>query len=154
MTLSRSILLVLCGLAGVICGCGPTSVVPRLAGSWEYIETARVKSPDSLVEAVLVTGDAGATTSTITKLYLLPAGGSCDPTDEIQNKARFAGDHIKNLQVSWKSPKLLEIQYDEARIIHFHNQWYHPEVQNLRHVVELRLSPTSAEHSLPARDLF
>jgi hypothetical protein len=149
---SYSALLLLAGLTGAMCGCGPTSIVPSLAGSWEYRETARIKSPDPGVEAVLFTGDAGATTATTTYLYIVPSGGEVDPAETTENDACFVADHLKNLQVSWKGPRLLEIQYDEARIHHFHNRWHHRAVQEFRYVVELRLAPTSVEHSLPHGD--
>ena len=44
-------------------GCLPsgTSVV---GGPWKYSEAKRIKSPDPAVEAVLMTGEAGAATST------------------------------------------------------------------------------------------
>src|SRR5436190_5553059 len=105
-----------------LCGCGPGAVMPSLAGKWEYQEVKRIKSPDSVVEAVLLTGDAGATTATTTYLYLVPAGSRIDPNKEAQrneNKALFVADHLSKLSVVWRNPRLIEISYEEARIHHF-----------------------------------
>jgi hypothetical protein len=140
--------LALAGIAFLGCSCSP----PSLAGAWEYKETARIKSPDSLVEAVLFTGDAGATTATTTYLYIVPVGGHVDPKKSTENKACFAADHVKNLHVDWKSARLLDVHYDEARIDHFQNIWYHRSVQEFHYVVEVRLAPNSSEFSLPAGD--
>ncbi|MCO5050766.1 MAG: hypothetical protein M9920_00470 [Verrucomicrobiae bacterium] len=139
----------LTALAGVclVAGCGDDT----LAGKWEYKEVNRFKSPDSQIEAVLVEGDAGATTSTVTSIYLVQTGGK-RPSDERINPAVFAADHIKGLKITWKQPKLLQVQYDEARILAFKNFWYSAEAQNFRYVVEIRLEPTASEFSLPLRD--
>ena len=140
--------LALAGLAFLGWSCSP----PGLAGSWEYKETARIKSPGSLVEAVLFTGDAGATTATTTYLYIVPVGGRVDPKKSTENEACFVADHVKNLHVDWKSALLLDVYYDEARIHHFQNNWHHRAVQEFHYVVEIRLAPTSSEFSLPAGD--
>jgi len=154
MTRPVLVLLSLSGLALFICGCNPSSVVPSLAGSWEYEETGRITSPETNVEAVVFTGDAGATTATTTYLYIVPIGGHVDPKEDTENDACFVADHLKGFRVVWVSPRLLEIQYDEARIHHFHNRWYHRDVEDFHYVVELRLAPTSAEHSLPSGDIY
>jgi hypothetical protein len=144
--------LAVAALAFTVCGCGPSSIVPNLAGEWEYKEVARIKSPEPVVEAVLLTGDAGATTATTSFLYIVPAGGRVEPKRTTENDAYFVADHVKNLHVVWKSSRLLEIQYDEARIRHFKNDWCHRDVQSFHFVVELRLAPTSSEFSLPVGD--
>jgi len=123
---------------------------PTLAGKWEYNEVSRTNSPNSLVDAVLVTGDAGATTSTSSMVYLLPKGAQFRVREE--DDCIFAADHVKGLNIVWKKPQLLEIQYDEARILKFKNFWQTAEVQSFRHVVEIRLGPTTTDFSLPLRD--
>ncbi len=135
--------LVLCLLSG----CDNTS---SLAGKWEYKEVKRTGSPGSLVEAVLVTGDAGATTSTSSMVYLVPAGARLEVKEE--GDCIFAADHIKGLSIVWKKPQLLEIQYDEARILQFKNFWQSAHVQNFRYIVEIRLGPTATDFSLPLSD--
>jgi hypothetical protein len=142
----------LTGLAAAWCGCDRSGAGPTLAGSWEYREVKRIKSPEALVEAVLLTGDAGATTASTTCLYLVPPGTRIDPVKEGENKACFVADHLSNLAVVWKGPRLIEIFYDEGRIHHFQNRWHHREVQDFRYVVELRLAPSTNEFALPAGD--
>ena len=144
-------------LAATLTGCEPTAVIPSLAGDWEYKEVKRIRSPDSSVEALLLTGDAGATTATRTYLYLVPSGSRLDAKKEAEsnlNKAVFVADHLKNLTVDWRNPRLVEIGYEEARIHHFRNEWSHRDIQEYRYVVELRLAPTTNEFALPARDRY
>jgi hypothetical protein len=121
-----------------------------LAGKWEYKEVARLASPDAKVEAVLTQGSAGATTSTVTSLYLVPKGGRIGKED--RKKSVFDADHLKDFQIVWRESKLLEVQYSEARIANFRNFWHANEVDNFRYVVEIRLSPASTNFSLPIRD--
>ena len=135
-----------------LCGCNPSGI--SLAGKWEYSEVSRIKSPDPKVEAVLLKGDAGATTATTYSLYLVPSGKRADPKSTNENRACFVADHIKNLNMVWKKSRLLQIQYEEARIIHFENLWQHRDVQDFHYVVELRLVPTTNEFSLPERDRY
>ena len=124
----------------------------NLAGNLELEETARLKSPDLAVEAVLLTGSGGATTATGSYLYIVPAGGRVDWRKHPLRSACFVADHVTNLKVVWKAPRLVEIQYDEARIWRFSNFWSAREVQDFRYVVEVRLSPSSSEFALPVED--
>ncbi|HEX5221098.1 MAG TPA: hypothetical protein VFZ59_16155 [Verrucomicrobiae bacterium] len=129
----------------LLTGCDHT-----LAGKWEYKEIARVASPDTKVEAVLTEGSAGATTSTVTSLYLVPKGGQIGKED--REKSVFDADHLKDFQIVWRESKLLDLQYSEARIFSFRNFWHANEVDSFRYVVEIRLSPASTNSSLPIRD--
>jgi hypothetical protein len=121
-----------------------------LAGKWEYKETNRITSPDTQVDAVLVEGDAGATTSEVSKVYLLPKGTKLEL--DKRSDAVFAADHVKALRITWKQSKLLQIQYEEARILQFKNFWRRAELQDFRYVVEIRLEPTASDFSLPLSD--
>ena len=154
MICMSSIVKLLAALALVftVVGCSTPRLDPSWAGHWEYEEIARIKSPDSAVEALLFTGDAGATTATTSFLYIVPTGGRIDPKKVTENSACFVADHVKNLNLVWKNSRLIEIQYEEARISHFRNDWCHRDVQNFHFVVELRLAPTSSEFSLPVGD--
>ena len=112
--------------------------------------TPFLRADDSVAEAVLVSGDAGATTSTIWSVYLISTGSSVNPKQ--RDQSLFDADHVKNLKLVWREPKLLEIQYEEARILNFRNFWYGPNVQSARHIVELRLGPSTNNFALPLRD--
>ena len=129
-----------------LCGCYP------LAATWQYTEVSRTKSPNPEVEALLMSGDAGATTSTEYYLYIVPAGQRVKPGDEGENHPCLVADHLKDLKVSWKDSRLLQIQFEEARIHSFRNFWYHRAVQNFHNVVELRLVPTDPDRALPLTD--
>lgn len=122
-----------------------------LAGKWQYKEVSRFAAPDSQVDAVLVEGDAGATTSTVFMIYLVPAGAKVE-LDPRTDRDVFAADHLKGFNVVWKEGRLLEIQYEEARILGFRNFWYGRDAENTRYVVELRLKPAQTEHALPLQD--
>jgi hypothetical protein len=142
---------ILTPLAGLtLCGCDPANI--SLAGKWEYHESARVKSPDSVVDAILLTEDAGATTATTYFLYIVPTGKSFSPKGAKDSHALFDAIHVKNLKVVWRTSRLLEIQYDEALIDHFQNMWHDEAVQDYHYIVELRLAPTTSEFALPSMD--
>jgi hypothetical protein len=122
------------------------SVPDLLFAKWIYKEIMRVESPDSKVDAVVVTGDGGATTRTYTYIFLVPHNGKTDQNDD--HDLMFIGDLVSNLKVSWKEPRFLEIYYDEAEIYKFSNIWQSHGVDDFHHVVELRLFPQK-DYSVP-----
>lgn len=132
-------------------GCHPSDVTLG-GGPWKYSEITRANSPNPAVDAVLISGDGGATTAAEYDLYLVPAGQQVDPRNDGENPACFTGDHLKGLKLHWRDARLLEIQYEEARIRHFQNMWQHREVSNFNYVVELRLVPDRTDVSLPLKD--
>jgi hypothetical protein len=133
-------------VASFLAGCGP------IAGSWQFRETGRIKSPDGQVEAVVVTGDAGATTSKATLVVIVPSGGLVNTKSLKQSDAVFWADHLKEFNVVWKQSKLLCIEYDEARIAQFRNLWDIWEGRNDSYAVEIRLCPTRSDFSVPLQD--
>jgi len=96
------------------------------------------------------TRDGGATTSNASEIYLVPAGAPARFVERADSI--FGGDHVKDLKITWKDSKLLEIQYEEARILSFKNFWQSREIQNFHYVVEIRLAPIRADFSLPTTD--
>jgi hypothetical protein len=135
-------LLIMCCMQG----CGGYT----LAGKWEYSEIQRIKSPDAELEVVLVQGDAGATTSTITYLYLARSGAKL--REDQRDRSIFAGDHLEDFAVEWVSRRELRIQYKAARISHFQNFWYGEAADNRRAIVEIKLFPIIPDAGLSVRD--
>jgi hypothetical protein len=125
----------------LVVGCDYT-----LAGKWEYKELRRVKSPDSQMEAVLVEGNGGATTSTLSSIYLIAAGATLDLAN--RDKSLFDADHVSGFDVAWASSDLLHIRYAEARILNFRNFGYGPGSR----VIEIQLHPATTNYALPMRD--
>jgi hypothetical protein len=126
----------------------------NIAGEWHYEEIQRAKSPDGIVDAVLVRGNAGATTGFVFSVFLVPTGARFDekaPAFE-RDRALFRADHHDGLQLVWRKPKFLEIRFAKARIFHFINFWHSQEVQNYSYVVELRLVPLDEGSSLIEKD--
>src|SRR5579859_5737544 len=78
-----------------------------LAGSWKYTEMKRLRSPDSLVDAVVILGDSGATSPGTLFVYLVPAGQAVPHPDRI--KPVFEARRLKGFEVDWRAPDLLEI---------------------------------------------
>jgi len=113
-----------------------------------YNEIKRITSPDSIVDAVLIEVDAGATTSKGYHLYLVPKGNN----DFQKGSAEFVSDHVTDLDIHWRESKFLEIQYKQARIFHFTNFWHSDKIMNYTYVVELRLLPLVDSFSLSERD--
>lgn len=77
------------------------------ACSCEDTEIQRIKSPDGKVEAVLVQGNCGATTSYSEELYIVPAGGKLPAEAKL---SQFVADHADGLEIGWREPKVLEIR--------------------------------------------
>jgi hypothetical protein len=117
-------------------------------------EIGRVKSPDGVVDAVLVRGNGGATTSFTYSVFLVPAGTSFNETAPVfePDFAKFLADHQVGLELVWRRPKFLEIRFAKARIFRFSNFWHSREVQDYRYIVELRLVPSDEASSLVERD--
>jgi len=122
-------------------------------GEWHYEEIQRVKSPDGVVDAVLVRGGGGATTGFVFAVFLVRSGTTFDEKAASfeQDRAVFRDDHHDGLQLVWTKPQSLEIRFAKARIMHFSNFWASEDVQNYRYVVEVRLVPLEAS-SLTDRD--
>jgi len=125
-------LLFVIGLCLISCG----SVVERK-------EINRVKSPDSLVDAVIVRTSAGATTSYGYMLYIVPSGKEPKEGNEV-----LRADNLINVALIWKEPRFLEISYEKGRIFFFTNFWHSKEVEDFQYIVELRLVPLTKSHSL------
>ena len=126
----------------------------NIAGEWHYQEIERVKSPDGIVDAVLVRGGGGATTGFVFSVFIVPSGMPFDEKSELFNQedALFSAEHLENLKLMWKEPKFLEIRYDKARIFKFKNYWRKEQVQDYKYVVEIRLVPLNEESLLDEKD--
>jgi hypothetical protein len=112
-----------------------------------YKEISRTTSPDSVVDAVIIESDAGATTSFAYSLYIVPKGGNFKKGYE-----SFISDHIDGLRVFWKQDRFLIIEYNKGRVFKFQNFWETKELQNFRYVVEIRLVPKTESFSLSEED--
>jgi hypothetical protein len=136
---------ILCLILILTSGCEP----PGISSKWEYQELFRLPSPDSLVEAVLISGNGGATTRLVFQVYIIDAGAKLDVKSD--DNAVFTADYTNNVRMNWKANRLLEISYEEARIHNFKNFWepLNPEKAGL--VVEIRLKPDKDDFSLPIR---
>lgn len=111
-------------------------------GSVEREEIVRKKSPDSIVDAVLVRTDAGATTSYGYMLYIVPSGKKPKVGNEL-----LKADSLVNFTLNWTRPRFLEIRYEKGRIFCFTNFWHSKEIQNFEYIVELRLVPLTESFS-------
>lgn len=113
---------------------------------WASEEVERVTSPDSIVDAVVIQSDAGATTPFVHEVYIVPKGGKPSGT------ALLTGDHLIGFELKWLAPRFLEIRYKQGRIYKFTNFWRSKEIQNFSYIVELRLVPLSDSFSLSKED--
>lgn len=128
-------------ITAVLCLSGSGCKRDSLAGRWEYHEVARFRSPDEKLEAVLISGSAGATTATVSRIYITRAGERVE--SESDKNLVFTSDHTKELKPVWRDSHVLQIHYEEARIHQFRNFW---------ETTEVRLIPASSDHSLPITD--
>jgi hypothetical protein len=106
-------------------------------------EILRVKSPDSLVDAVLIRMNVDATTSYGYMLYIVPSAEKPKVGNEV-----LRADNLISVTLDWKAPRYLEISYEKGRIFFFTNFWHSKEVQNFQYIVELRLVPLTKSYSL------
>lgn len=125
-------------VAGSLCGCS----------DWKYAEIKRVTSPDSTFDAVLAGGSAGATTSQMYTAFVVRRGGTLPDPD----RSVFAADHVDGLDIRWKGPKLLEINYREARIHQFRNHVVPDASTSPFYVVEINLTHAGEASALPPED--
>jgi hypothetical protein len=139
-------------LSVLACICCLAGCKGSIAGAWVFHEVKRVGSREGRFEAVILTGDAGATTSTATVVRIVRAGVKIGSGRPLDSEVVLWASDVKNLVILWKQPKLLDIHFDEARIDLFKN---HAEIQrsgDVWDVIEVRLCPTSPDFSLPERD--
>ena len=110
-------------------------------------EVKRLSSPGSIVDAVLIETNSGATSSFVYKLYIVPKNKKIQSGYEL-----FIADHVNELDINWKELKFLEIMYKQARIFKYSNFWQSDKVQDWNYVVELRLVPLTDSFSLSKSD--
>ena len=122
-----------------------------LARKWEFKEVKRTPSPDGRFEAVILTGEAGATTSVVTVVRVVKAGEKIGHGRPQDNEVVLWADNLKNFVVLWKQPKLLDVCFDEARIDIFKNHQEIETSQDAWDVAEIRLCPKNPI-SLPEED--
>ena len=119
----------------------------NIAGDSEFTELERIPSPDNMVEAVLVSSDAGATTSIGYHLFVVPTGQNIESGYE-----NLIADHVSEFKIFWCKNRLLEIHYKNARIFKFSNFWQTKNLENWSYVVELKLVPQEQDFSLTEQD--
>jgi hypothetical protein len=136
------------------------SVSACLSFEWEYEEKNRILSPDQMVEALIVEGNGGATTSFVYWVYIVPKGLKFekDAAAFKPEGAVFSGDHLADFKVTWKEPNQLEIGYKQARIYRFSNYWHYwnpakPE-EYVKYVVETKLAPATEGSALSEEDRY
>jgi len=94
-------------------------------------EISRKSSPDSIVDALVIQENCGATTSYSYKVYIVPNG------ENPFNNFVFLSDKTDKLEVSWLSSKSLSITYDKARIFEYRNFWQSRKVDNSNYIVSI-----------------
>jgi hypothetical protein len=104
----------------------------------EEKEVQRIGSRDGRVEAVLITRDAGATTSAASHLFIVPKGGKVGKDD----KAVFIADNVEGLRIQWAGDRHLTVEYQKARIFGFTNFWSSQRLDNFKYEVRITENQT------------
>lgn len=138
--------------AGAACAVLVPRLVAGLADKWIFPtdrrEVARATSPDGAVDAVIDVIECGAPCSSRYEVFLIPRTAASE-TNAVQPV--FVADYTVNTQARWMEPHLLDISYDKAFILSFHNVVYplgRPgNEESWRYAVEVRLSPSSSRFS-------
>jgi hypothetical protein len=94
-------------------------------------EVGRKRLTGSIIEAVIVKRNCGATADNSFQVFIIPAGES-DLGESI-----FLADQVENISISWESKKNLIISYDKARIFQFRNFWQSSEVDNFQTTISI-----------------
>lgn len=72
-------------------------------------EKARVSSPDSLLDAIIVEKGTHATVPTPTEVYIVQAG------EAPEGEPVFRGDHLSNISLSWADEETVNVVVYSAR---------------------------------------
>lgn len=115
-----------------------------------YEEVMRVRSPDGRHEAVIISVIGHVLGNNSHLLYIVPAGRKFDKKDSSFTRSYLSIRCFDGLQLIWRDPNILEIQYKEALIDEFRNCANLTEKPDSPYVVELRLAPIST-WALPKR---
>jgi hypothetical protein len=94
-------------------------------------EVSRLKSPDQKVEAIILERDCGATTSMVSKVFIVKTG------EVIEKDPVFEADKIDGLEVHWKDSQQLRVEYLNARIYNYRNFWLSKKLDNFEYEVSV-----------------
>ena len=116
------------------------------------VEEARVTSPDSQLDAVVIRESYGGALGGFEwNVFIVPKGNET-PTDN--RRAVFQAPTLTAEKLVWNQAHLLEIHYDVAHIERFRNLWGLWEVRDVGsrgerdYEVEIRLVPSSPDFSI------
>jgi hypothetical protein len=119
-------------------------------------EEARVTSPNSQWDAILIRDDGGgAAGGWEWYVYIVAKGNG---VDESKDHAVFNAGTLTNEKLVWGQEHLLEIRYDIAYINQFRNIWGSSEIRDAGrtagngYLVEIRLVPAHPDFSLLTPD--
>jgi hypothetical protein len=90
-------LIVMCGL---VAACSPPP----------FVETQRVKSPSSTLDAIIGERQTDATVATPTEVFVVRAG------EAVAGEPIFRADHVSGLTAVWKSDRELLVRAEAARV--------------------------------------
>jgi len=89
-----------------------------------YTEHRRLTSPTGAIDALIVEGGCGATTSGSTMVYIVAAHQSFDGNasfDPSLAMFRATADTLNDFRFAWVGNEVFEIRYEKVRIFSFTN---------------------------------
>ena len=112
-------------------------------------EIERVKSPDGLVDAILIEVETDPLSSNVFIICLAKSGTRVEDLAGSSEPNIFKANRLQDLKLIWSEPKFLQISYKNAAVLAFRNYHWMTGVEGQEsYKVELRLLP-EGEHSLP-----
>lgn len=109
----------------------------------------RVKSPDGLVDAILIEVETDPLSANGFVVCLVPSSADIESLTRSYEPNIFYANRPQDLKLVWREPKFLEIRYKRAAVLRFRNYHWMPGVGGQEsYKVELRLMP-EGERSLP-----
>jgi hypothetical protein len=126
---------------------GPT-IAHSLISPERREEIQRLTSPDGSVDAVEENINCGAPCGLAYAVSVVRKGA---PAAKGSAQEIFLADDVVNLRLRWREPHLLDIGYDRALVLNFHNVTYplaQPgDANSFNYGVEIQLSPSSTRFS-------
>jgi hypothetical protein len=103
-------------------------------------ETARIASPDGVVEAVLsIDNGGGATVGTYYYVSIVPKGAAIDLGDQVAELREVHSAANGKPELRWRRDRDLTIHFQSASVSAFANKWSSNRVRNFAYTVEISL---------------
>jgi hypothetical protein len=90
-------------------------------GAFESDEVVPLVSPNGKADVVILEGSAGAMTSFLHEICLVPHGKACGDEDKVASLYSAArSEHAAGVNIHWAGTKRLTVEYSNAKLMPMH----------------------------------